>query len=109
MATAMIRSYGFDLKHIGDNMSELVGYTWKYKEILKNFGSYNKETKVWLIQDEKLEDMFEEIDEFKEEQDNKAKDVWKKACNIHKVEFCKKGTPVYDKVKKTFIDLIKNA
>jgi hypothetical protein len=70
--------------------------------ILLNSGKWDNKTKVWMVPPCSLVELNRESTKL----DIKAQNLWKEACQLAGVDFCKKGTPEYDKVKDIFKSMI---
>lgn len=82
---------------------------YQIKDDLKAMGGrFNFEEKFWYIPIEKKLEAEGYYQTYLEYEERKAKDMWKRACSLNNVKFAKKGTPEYNKVRDTFINLMKN-
>jgi len=67
-----------------------------------NSGKWDATKKVWMVPPRSLTELNRESAKL----DIKAQNLWKEACNLAGVAFCKKGSPEYDKVKEIFKSMI---
>ena len=89
-------------------VDNIVGNVYDIKDKLKALKcKWSSAGKCWTITKETdVVGVSEALQELNEKQKQKLVECWQKACNVNNIKFVKKNEPDYDKVYKTFKDLL---
>jgi hypothetical protein len=79
---------------------------YQLKDLIRlNGGKWDNTKKTWMVPPKSLTELNRESAKL----DIKAQNLWKEACQLAGVNFCKKGTPEYERVKEIFKTMIVDA
>ena len=90
------------------NGNVIEGNVYEIKATLKGLGCvWNSEEKRWETSEyTQLDEVRQALEDLNNQQKDKMTEIWREACAINKIRYCKKNDANYDKVHKTFRELL---
>ena len=90
------------------NGNVIEGNVYEIKATLKGLGcEWNSVCKRWETSEyTDVDEVRKALDDLNNQQKEKMSEIWREACAINKIKYCKKNDTNYDKVRETFRELL---
>ncbi len=90
------------------NCNVVEGNVYEIKDKLKALQCvWNPESKCWEINEKTdVVGVSAALENLNKKQQDKTTEIWREACAINKIKFCKKNDENYEKVLETFRELL---